>query len=298
MIYAFTVGMLATVNPCGFAMLPAYLSYFLGADVNGADQQGARTERQVGRALIVGPTVSLGFMSVFLVLGSIVQAGASWIHTWLQWATIGIGFGLVALGIAMLRGYHLPFATPRIEKGGKDRTLRSLFLFGVSYGVASISCGIQFFLAVVFEAATANGIANGIGRFLAYGAGMGLIITALTVSMALARQGLLQWLRVAMRSIDRIAGVLLIVTGAYLVYYWTFNIVTDKGTRTQAGGGLIDRVESLQSRLSNELNNWGGRRVGITLGLALAIAVLFVVARRKRHRAESDVPPPTDRVTH
>ena len=28
--YAFTTGMLATVNPCGFAMLPAYLSYFLG----------------------------------------------------------------------------------------------------------------------------------------------------------------------------------------------------------------------------------------------------------------------------
>jgi len=29
---AFTTGMLATVNPCGFAMLPAYLSYFLGVE--------------------------------------------------------------------------------------------------------------------------------------------------------------------------------------------------------------------------------------------------------------------------
>ena len=29
---AFSAGMIATVNPCGFAMLPAYLSYFLGLE--------------------------------------------------------------------------------------------------------------------------------------------------------------------------------------------------------------------------------------------------------------------------
>ncbi|MGH9251329.1 MAG: hypothetical protein ACRD0W_17675, partial [Acidimicrobiales bacterium] len=27
-----TLGMVATVNPCGFAMLPAYLAFFLGID--------------------------------------------------------------------------------------------------------------------------------------------------------------------------------------------------------------------------------------------------------------------------
>ena len=27
---AFAAGLVATVNPCGFAMLPAYLSYFMG----------------------------------------------------------------------------------------------------------------------------------------------------------------------------------------------------------------------------------------------------------------------------
>jgi cytochrome c-type biogenesis protein len=29
--FAFGVGMVAVVNPCGFAMLPAYLSLYLGA---------------------------------------------------------------------------------------------------------------------------------------------------------------------------------------------------------------------------------------------------------------------------
>ena len=27
---AFAAGLVATINPCGFAMLPAYLSFFLG----------------------------------------------------------------------------------------------------------------------------------------------------------------------------------------------------------------------------------------------------------------------------
>jgi len=30
--FAFGAGMVATVNPCGFAMLPAYLSFFLGIE--------------------------------------------------------------------------------------------------------------------------------------------------------------------------------------------------------------------------------------------------------------------------
>ena len=32
LVLALAAGMLATVNPCGFAMLPAYLAWFLGLD--------------------------------------------------------------------------------------------------------------------------------------------------------------------------------------------------------------------------------------------------------------------------
>ena len=47
---AFTAGMVATVNPCGFAMLPAYLSYFLGLEATpGGD--GEPPTAGVARAL-------------------------------------------------------------------------------------------------------------------------------------------------------------------------------------------------------------------------------------------------------
>jgi hypothetical protein len=54
---AFTAGLVATVNPCGFAMLPAYLSYFMGlAD----DDVAAGGPAAVRRGLVIGAVVSSG----------------------------------------------------------------------------------------------------------------------------------------------------------------------------------------------------------------------------------------------
>ncbi|MGD9755164.1 MAG: cytochrome c biogenesis protein CcdA, partial [Acidimicrobiia bacterium] len=47
---AFAAGMLATVNPCGFAMLPAYLSYFVGLE---DDPSAAGADRTVLRSVAV-----------------------------------------------------------------------------------------------------------------------------------------------------------------------------------------------------------------------------------------------------
>ena len=64
--FAFAAGMVAAVNPCGFAMLPAYLGLYLGS----GDTDG-RTHllRHVGRALLVGGLVTVGFVLLFGVAG-------------------------------------------------------------------------------------------------------------------------------------------------------------------------------------------------------------------------------------
>ena len=52
---AFGAGMLATVNPCGFAMLPAYLGYFLGLE-----DARTRTRRPASPARLGGRPVGVG----------------------------------------------------------------------------------------------------------------------------------------------------------------------------------------------------------------------------------------------
>jgi cytochrome c biogenesis protein CcdA len=77
---AFTAGLVATVNPCGFAMLPAYLALFLGLE--GDDP--ATGPRAVGRALRVGLVVSTGFVAVFAVAGALLTLGVQAVVGWLR----------------------------------------------------------------------------------------------------------------------------------------------------------------------------------------------------------------------
>jgi cytochrome c-type biogenesis protein len=131
--YAFGVGMVATVNPCGFAMLPAYLSFFLGLD--GAD---ADTRASVRQALVIGGTLTAGFLVVFGVLGLLLDGALAPVQEYLPWVTIVLGFVLVAMGVALLRGRSIVLRLPTIAGAGSTRQLTSVFLFGVSYALVSL----------------------------------------------------------------------------------------------------------------------------------------------------------------
>jgi cytochrome c biogenesis protein CcdA len=275
--YAFTAGMVASVNPCGFAMLPAYLSYFLGLEGQADDRS---TAARLTRALVVSAAVALGFLAVFLGVGIVVNAGLQQVVDYTKWLSILIGVALVVVGIAVLLGYRLPFTTPRLDKGGRTRSLGSMFVFGVSYAVASVGCTLPIFLGVLFGSITRNGFASGVVSFLLYGAGMALVLTALTVTLALAEGGLLRVLRAAMPWVDRVAGLFLVLAGAYLVYYWAFNLRFDR-TGSLQGGGLAQWVESRSATASTWIADrpWA---LGLLFGALAAGALGVVLARRAR----------------
>ena len=276
--YAFTTGMLATVNPCGFAMLPAYLSYFLGIETS--DGPTTTTTSRVRRAVAVSLAVSLGFLSVFTVIGAIVRAGGDVLIDWAKYATIPIGLALAALGVAMISGYHLPYTTPRLDKGGRDRTIVSMFVFGISYAIASIGCTLPLFIGAALTSFTTKGTVSGVLLVLTYGAGMALVLTSLTVTLALARGGLLAGLRRALPYVDRVAGVFLVLAGLYLVYYWIFNLRFD-ATGSTTGGGLVSTVEGWSFDAQTWLQERGGWVLGTLLAVIVAAIALVTLARRR-----------------
>ena len=75
---SFGSGLLAAVNPCGFVLLPTYLMYYLG--LSGRPGESGAREGAVARALVVSLSLSGGFMSVFLVVGSISRLFTDWIN--------------------------------------------------------------------------------------------------------------------------------------------------------------------------------------------------------------------------
>lgn len=263
---AFGAGMVATINPCGFAMLPAYLSYFLGLDDPSVD---SRTS--VLRAIAVGAVVTLGFVVVFAILGVLVQGLALPIEEHVPWATLVIGAALVVLGIAMLAGFQPTLALPKLERGGDTRTLWSMFLFGLSYAIASLSCTLPIFLVTVLGVFSGDSFLDGLSVFVAYGLGMGVLLTAITVALALARHSVVRRLRSAMGQVQRIAGGLLVLAGGFLVYWawWELQVLAGNFDPGGPAAALLD----WQGRASSWISETGALRIGLVLVLFISAAL-------------------------
>ncbi|MCJ7779620.1 MAG: cytochrome c biogenesis protein CcdA, partial [Acidimicrobiia bacterium] len=141
---AFAAGLVATVNPCGFAMLPAYLSYFMGIEEEDRSRIAA-----LRSALVIGAIVSAGFLVVFGLAGILITAGFRVVIDLIPWVAIVVGLAVIALGVALVRGYELNVGLPKGGRAASGRGYRSVFLFGISYAVASLSCTLPVFLTVV-----------------------------------------------------------------------------------------------------------------------------------------------------
>lgn len=271
--YAFVLGVLATVNPCGFVLLPTYLMYFLGLE--GARPGSQRTS--LLRALFVGAAVSLGFFAVFLLIGVATRLGLGWFDDVRTngWLSVAVGVLLLALGVAMMFGFRLKVATPRLDAGGRGRDVASMFLYGISYAVASIGCTLPLFANVILPTVSRQGLASGFTSIALYGAGMGLTLTALTVSLALARTGLLTVLRRVMAHLDRIAAVFLLLTGLYLILYG-YGAIANRST------AVTDMVEEWQAEVATWLQDRGAVTLAVAFGGVTVAALAFVLVRRDR----------------
>jgi cytochrome c biogenesis protein CcdA len=290
---AFTAGMVATVNPCGFAMLPAYLGYFLGIDQGDDAKSGA----SVGRALLVGTVVSAGFLLLFAIAGALVQWTSIAVGQFSPWLTIIIGVLLFGMGVAFLAGWEPALALPRLDKGGRTRGLWSMFVFGISYAVASLSCTIGPFTAVVATTFARESFASGVATFVAYGLGMALLLMVLTVSLALARQGVLTKLRSALPYFTRVAGGIMVIAGAYLAWYGVYEIRLIQQGRQDATRGPVGLVTTWSSDISNWLGDLDPLQVALFLALVVCGGVLVALLRsRPRTPDEPTTHEPTTHV--
>ena len=271
---SFITGMVAAVNPCGFVLLPTYLLYFLGLSNSEAGVQRAT----IGRALLVSAAVSAGFLVVFFVVGTVTRFFTGWIAENAKYATAVIGVVLIVLGIAMLFGYRLPISTPKVDGGGKDRTVKSMFVYGIAYAVASIGCTIGLFMTTLFGSVRRAGYAAGVANVVFYGLGMAMLVSALTVALALANVGLLKVLRHGMQYVEMVAGAFVLLSGTYLLwYFWRVDI-------QEEGDPITDAVQRFQTAVQNFLNdNW---RV-VTLALVLVVGGAVAYANVNRRARQS-----------
>jgi cytochrome c-type biogenesis protein len=220
--FAFAAGMVSAVNPCGFAMLPAYLGLYLGFGEDRREQ--TNPVENLGRALLVGGAVAGGFILLFGVVGFVIGVGARSIVDIIPWLGLGIGILLIIVGSWLLGGGELytGLASRAASNISKPDQLGvpAYFLFGVSYGIVSLSCTLPIFLTVVGTSLVVTNIPTALGQLLLYAMGMGSVIMALTIGLAVFKGALLGTLQRTLRFIKPLSSVLMLVAGSYIVFYW------------------------------------------------------------------------------
>lgn len=328
--YAFIAGTVATINPCGFALLPAYLSYYLGLDDSGSGDgrpvstgsdgsapggasgsgdgptvgagpvsSGSSTANPVLKAIGVSLAVTLGFVAVFGIMGVAWSSVSGWLGTRLPYFTMVIGILLVALGVAMLRGFEPVLNLPRMQLSHHSRQLSSMFLYGVSYAIASLSCTIGVFIAVTSTTLTESSFLGGVATFIAYGLGMGATLAVLTIAVALAKAGIVARFASLLPKMNAISGVLLILAGAFVAYYAYVEIQELAGN---GSSGVVRWVRGIQSSAQRWAEQMGATRllVGAAVIIAGSLTLTWVLRRSRVARPEppdhldDDHPTPVD----
>ncbi|MGX9791941.1 cytochrome c biogenesis CcdA family protein [Mycobacterium sp. MMS18-G62] len=279
---AFGAGLVAALNPCGFAMLPAYLALVVRGERGG--QLAA-----VGRALAATAAMAAGFVAVFGGFGLLTVSAAATVQRYLPYVTVVIGIVLVALGIWLLSGRELTVRAPKPSvRLAPTARLGSMFTYGLSYALASLSCTIAPFLAVTGAGVRGGSVIGGVAIYLAYAAGFTVVVGALAVAAAMTTSTVVDRMRRIVPYVNRISGALLVVVGLYVGYYGVYEVrlFSANGNPRDPVIEAAGRIQGLIAGCVHQHGGWPWVAVLAVLLVAAAGAVWRARFAAKSRRAD------------
>ena len=264
-------------------MLPAYLLLVVRGQPHEAHEPKAGEWTAIGRALAATVGMALGFMAVFGSFGALTISAASTVQRYLPYGTVVIGLILIALGGWLLTGRELTALTPRPlgPRWAPTARLWSMFGYGVTYAIASLSCTIGPFLAVTAAGLRSGSILTGVSIYLAYVGGLTLVVGALALATATASSAVAERLRRIVPFVNRISGALLVLVGLYVGYYGLYEL-----RLLNTASDPQDAVITAAGRLQGELVGWVHQH-GVwpwVVALSALVAAALVSAWHRRAR--------------
>ncbi|NNH70593.1 cytochrome c biogenesis protein CcdA [Nocardia uniformis] len=277
--FALAAGLVAALNPCGFALLPGYLMLVVAGEGTAPGRLTA-----VGRALAATAVMAAGFVVVFGTFGLVIAPLTTSVLRYLPAVTVIVGLVLLAVGGWMLAGREITVLLPKLARGAPTARLASMFGYGVAYAIASLSCTIGPFLAVTGTTFRSGSVVGGIAAYLAYGAGMALLVGVLAVAVALAGTAVTAGVRKVLPYFTRTAGALLILTGLYVGYYGIYELRLYFADG-DAHDPIIDAASKLQQGIADRVDALGAGPILVVLVVLVLAATAFGWYRARRRAA-------------
>jgi len=218
-------GVASFFSPCSFPMLPGYMAFFLTLDAKG---QGTMTKR---RAVLAGMLSSSGIILVYGLIAGVLILTAGVAAVYVPPLQALVGGLLIVMGAVMFTAIQYnwlvnPFRSIRKRlfptwTPNEARTVQGkLFSYGVGYGAAGFGCVAPPFIAAVLGATVLGGFAAGAAVLAVYAAVVLALMAAITVVLATLGQAAVKKMNQYTELIKKVSAAVLIVAGAYLIYYW------------------------------------------------------------------------------
>lgn len=252
-------------------MLPAYLLLVVRGQRSGERSGSPPALASAGRALAATVGMGLGFLTVFGLFGALTISAAATVQRYLPYGTVVIGLLLVALGFWLLSGRGLSALNSRQlgPRWAPSVRLGSMYGYGVSYAIASLSCTIGPFLAVTAAGVRSGSFITAVSIYLAYVAGLTLVVGVLATAAATASSAMADWLRRVLPFVNRIGGALLVVVGLYVAYYGRYEMrLFEPGTNPR------DALITAAVRLQGALAGWVYQHGSLPWVVALSVLVV------------------------
>ena len=98
-------------------------------------------------------------------------------------------------------------------------TRTGLFWYGVAYGSAATGCVAPVVIGLL-SASINRGLVTGLLVFVIFSATAGVLMVAFTMMVAASESTIVEKLKASTRQIEMAGGVIMMIVGLYLIYYF------------------------------------------------------------------------------
>jgi cytochrome c-type biogenesis protein len=251
-------GLVSFLSPCVLPLVPPYLGYLGGTTFEELSHEDG-LERAVWRRIVLAAIVFVcGFSTVFVGLGASASFVGQFIQAWRVELGIAAGIVIILFGLHFLGVLNIPFLMHEKRYHGEHgQSLAGAYIMGLAFAFGWTPCIGPILSTVLALAANEASLGAGVRLLAVYSAGLGIpfVLAAVAIRPFL---GFMQRFRRHLTLMERIMGVLLILTGiAFLNVVDWFSIQTLGQWLIETFPGLA-RVEEwvMPAQLQQDLRNF------------------------------------------
>lgn len=214
LVIAFAAGVLSFLSPCVVPLIPGYLSFMTGLTTVELSEGKDRA-----RVLVPAVMFVLGFSAVFVSLGATASVLGRVLMDYRDIIEKAAGVVVILFGVLMLGIVKAPwlYGEARADMESSRKFGRgAAFVMGAAFAAGWTPCVGPILGSILTMAGSSGSLAQGALLLAAYSLGLGVPFVAVAVLFGRLK-GLLRWMSRHTLTINRVAGVLLVVVGVLIL---------------------------------------------------------------------------------